>query len=200
MYSKTIILFGFSGSGKSTSANAVGNRLKLRVVHPSSILRDIIEKKKVDTRNTFHNEGFWESREGMKMFIDRLNDKVPPDVISDRIILREAEKGNVVIDSWSLPWLSKKGIKIYLKAGIATRAKRVAARDHIQYQSALNAIRIKDSETRKLFKRVYGFDIKMDMQVFDFIIPTYGKSKEEVIEEIVKAANPKIKNRSHKST
>ena len=191
MASRTIIIFGFSGSGKSTAANSVGELLGLRIIHPSSILRDIIEKKKVDTRNTMHNEGFWESREGMNMFISRLNDKVPPDVVSDRIILREAKKGNVVIDSWSLPWLAKNGIKTYLKADAATRARRVAARDNITYRNALNAIRIKDEGTRKLFKRVYGFDIRKDLQVFDSIVPTRGKGKNEVVEEIMKIINSK---------
>ncbi|ASI13642.1 cytidylate kinase [Candidatus Mancarchaeum acidiphilum] len=198
MYDKTIIIFGFSGSGKSTSANEVGKTLKLRVVHPSSILRNIIEKKEVDTKHTTHNEGFWESREGMKMFMDRLNEKVPPDVISDRIILREAEKGNVVIDSWSLPWIARKGIKIYLKADITTRAKRVAARDGISYESALNAVRIKDKETRRLFKKVYGFDIKMDLKVFDSIISTDGKSRKEVIGEIINVIGiNKVSGKSH---
>ncbi len=193
MDKKTIIIFGFSGSGKSTAANAVGKLLGLKVVHPSSILKDIIEKREVDTSNTVHNKGFWESPKGMKMFIGRLNDAVPPDVVSDKIILREAERGNVVIDSWSLPWLSKSGIKIYLKAGAATRAGRVAARDRITYGNALNAIRIKDEGTRKLFKRVYGFDIKRDLQVFDSIISTPGKSRNEVIEEIMKIINSKTK-------
>ena len=73
MDNRTIILFGFSGSGKSTVANAIGKRLRLRVIHPSSILRDIIEDRKVDTVNTLHNKGFWESPEGMSMFLDRLN-------------------------------------------------------------------------------------------------------------------------------
>ncbi|EET90438.1 MAG: cytidylate kinase family protein [Candidatus Micrarchaeales archaeon] len=191
MAGKTIIIFGFSGSGKSTAANALGELLKLRVIHPSSILRNIIEKREVDTKNTVHNEGFWESPEGMDMFIGRLNDKVPPDVASDRIILREAKKGDVVIDSWSLPWLAKVGIKIYLKADAATRARRVALRDHIPYRTALKAIGIKDEGTRKLFKRVYGFDIKKDMQVFDSIISTRGKSRNEVIEEIMGIINSK---------
>ena len=189
MDNRTIILFGFSGSGKSTVANAIGKRLKLRVIHPSSILRDIIEDRKVDTVNTVHNKGFWESPEGMGMFLDRLKEKVPPDVASDKIILREAKKGSVVIDSWSLPWLAKNGVKIYLKADLSTRAKRVAARDRMTYKRALHAIMIKDRETRKLFKRVYGFDIRRDTQVFNFIIPTSHKSKKEVTEEIINLIN-----------
>ncbi len=42
---KEIILFGFSGSGKFTVANLVGERSELRVIHPSRILRDLYEGK-----------------------------------------------------------------------------------------------------------------------------------------------------------
>ena len=36
MKTNAIIIFGFSGSGKSTVAELLGNKLGLRVVHPSS--------------------------------------------------------------------------------------------------------------------------------------------------------------------
>src|SRR3989338_8439649 len=115
MKDDVIIIFGFSGSGKSTIANLVGEKYGLRVIHPSGILRDLYEKKKVDLGNTRYNTGFWESEEGVKLFESRLDEDEPLDVVSDRILVREAERGNVVIDSWSLPWLTDKGRKICLQ-------------------------------------------------------------------------------------
>src|SRR3989338_2289237 len=128
MIENVVIIFGFSGSGKSTMANLVGERYSLRVVHPSGILRDLYEGKKVDIGNTRYNTGFWESEEGIELFKSRLDKEEPLDVVSDRILVEEVRKGNVVIDSWSIPWLTDTGTKIYLKADLEIRAQRVAMR------------------------------------------------------------------------
>jgi len=157
MIENVVIIFGFSGSGKSTMANLVGERYSLRVVHPSGILRDLYEGKKVDIGNTRYNTGFWESEEGIELFKSRLDKEEPLDVVSDRILVEEVRKGKVVIDSWSLPWLTDTGTKIYLKADLEIRAQRVAQRSGITYERAVEVVSMKDEETRKLFKKLYGF-------------------------------------------
>ncbi len=177
---KVVIIFGFSGSGKSTLANRVGKEFGLRVVHPSGILRDLYEGKEVDLQNTKYNTGFWENQEGIELFKSRLHEREPLDVISDRILLNEVKKSNVVIDSWSLPWLTDTGYKVYLEADLETRAERVAKRSAISYTRALDVIAMKDRETRKLFKRIYGFDIVRDHGVFDLTIDTADLTQEQV--------------------
>lgn len=184
MKNKTIIIFGFSGSGKSTIANLVGTKFGLRVIHPSGILRNLLEGKKVNLRKTKYNRGFWEGKKGINLFRNRLKDKKPLDILCDKILLKEVNKGNVVIDSWNLPWLTKKGVKIYLKSNIEVRAKRVAKRSRISYSKAFKVIKLKDGETRKLFKRIYGFDIKKENQVFDLTINTNKLNKKQVFEKI----------------
>ena len=179
-----IIIFGFSGSGKSTLAEAISQEYELRVVHPSGILRDLMEGKTTDVNNTNYNKGFWESQKGIALFKSRLEDEEPMDVVSDKILLQEVEKGNVVIDSWSLPWLTDKGRKIYLEASLETRAKRVSQRSQIDYEQALDVVHMKDEETRNMFKRVYGFDIQEDTQVFDYILKTDNLSKRGVFEDV----------------
>ncbi|MEK6960055.1 MAG: cytidylate kinase family protein [Nanoarchaeota archaeon] len=180
----TIMIFGFSGSGKSTLANSLGKQHGLRVIHPSSILRDLLEGKTADVSNTQHNTGFWESPEGIRLFKERLEEEEPLDVKSDRILVAEAQKGNVVIDSWSLPWLIDHGIKIYLKTDLEERARRVAKRSRITYEESLKLVAMKDEETRRLFKRVYGFDILTDHQVFDLKIDTTGSDPKMVFKKI----------------
>jgi len=182
MVDDVIIIFGFSGSGKSTLANALGAKYNLRVLHPSGILRDLYEQKKVDLSRTRYNTGFWESEEGVILFKSRLHQAEPLDVISDRILLQEVEKGNIIIDSWSLPWLTEKGIKLYLETDLEIRARRVAARSVLTYDQSLALVSMKDEETRKLFQRLYGFDILRDHQVFDYILNTNTLTREEVFE------------------
>ncbi len=177
---RVVIIFGFSGSGKSTIANFISEHYGLRVIHPSGILRDLYEGKEVDIEQTRYNTGFWESREGVELFKNRLAENEPLDLVSDRILLQEVERGNIVIDSWSLPWLSNKGTMIYLEADLELRARRVAKRSGIIYERAIDIVSMKDEETRKLFKRLYDFDIKGDHDVFDYIINTNKLNLNEV--------------------
>ncbi len=176
-----VIIFGFSGSGKSSLARALGAKYGLRVIHPSGILRSLLEKKKVDVERSEYNSGFWESPEGVRLFKGRLKDELPMDVVSDKILLDELSRGGVVMDSWSMPWLSKRGVKIYLKTALSRRIERVAMRSGISIKDAKRIIVMKDNETRTMFLRVYGFDIKKDLNVFDFILDTTHLNQEEVM-------------------
>ena len=184
MVENVIIIFGFSGPGQSTIANLLGEKYGLRVIHPSGTLRDLYEKKEIDLGKTRYNTGFWESEEGIRLFQSRLAEDEPLDLVSDRILLQEVEKGDVIIDSWSLPWLAEKGIKIYLESDLEVRAARVAKRSGISYEKALDVVAMKDEETRKLFKRLYDFDIKRDHAVFDLVINTNKFTKEEVFQRV----------------
>lgn len=179
-----IIIFGFSGAGKSTLADMIGKEFGLRVVHPSSILKELIEGKKADVKNSKAGTGFWESRQGEEMFKNRLKEKRPMDMEGDKILIKELSKGAVVMDSWSMPWLYKKGIKIYLKAAEAERVKRVAKRSNVSLFRARETVKMKDSGTRKMYKRIHGFDIKNDLEVFDCIIETNNLKKQEVFNKI----------------
>lgn len=179
-----IIIFGFSGAGKSTLADMIGKEFGLRVVHPSSILKELIEGKKADVKNSKAGTGFWESRQGEEMFKNRLKEKRPMDMEGDKILIKELSKGAVVMDSWSMPWLYKKGIKIYLKAAEAERVKRVAKRSNVSLFRARETVKMKDSGTRKIYKRIHGFDIKNDLEVFDCIIETNNLKKQEVFNKI----------------
>jgi cytidylate kinase len=163
----TIILFGFSGSGKSTIANMLGKELSLRVVHPSSVLKDLIKGNIPNINNSKEGKGFWESSDGIRMFKDRLKHAKPIDLVCDKLLLKEIYKGNLVMDSWSIPWLTDRGIKIYLKTTNTVRTARVSQRSPISTSQAKKTVTMKDNGTRNLYLEHRGFDIKKDHQVFD---------------------------------
>jgi dephospho-CoA kinase len=58
---RVVVVFGLAGSGKSTLANGIGQQFGLRVIHPSGIMRDLLEKKTVDLKRTRQNDGYWET-------------------------------------------------------------------------------------------------------------------------------------------
>ena len=183
-----IILFGFSGSGKSTMAEAIAARYRLRVIHPSGIMRDILSgcntTAEYDMERAAKNTGYWESPGGMAFLKARLHDAVPLDMQVDRMLIDEARRGDVVIDSWSLPWhVRRHGIPafcVYLQADTLVRTRRVSARDGIRHADAARILAEKDEDTRHLFIRLYGFDIALDHGVFDWTINTDTLGEKEV--------------------
>ncbi len=180
-----IIIFGFSGSGKSSIAKMLAKKLNLRVIHPSGILRDLINNKTPRIEASKSGRGFWESPAGIKMFKDRLKAKTTIDFSCDKILLRELEKGGAVIDSWSLPWLTNNGIKIYLKTSLKKRIDRVAKRSKISLSTARKVVTLKDKATRALYLRHHNFDIAKDTKVFQLIINTNKLTKEEIFTKVL---------------
>ena len=179
---RVVVIFGLAGSGKSTLANGIGRHFGLRVIHPSGIMRDLMERKQVDLERTRQNDGYWESDEGARLLADRLGQATPVDVEANLMLLREVDRGDVVIDSWALPWLTDKGVKIHLLADLPVRAQRAAERAQIPYSKALELISQKDEQTRQLFQRLYGFDIMRDHHVFHHSLDTNSLSVAEVLE------------------
>ncbi len=181
-----IIIFGFSGSGKSTIANRLGKRLGLRVVHPSSMLRELVTGKAINRKNTKGQKGFWETKQGVGLLRSRLTEKHPPDMEIDKILFQELTKGGIVMESWNMPWLWKGGaLRVYLKCPRTARSERVAARSKLSRERAYSAVRMKDMTTRTLFKRIYHIDIQQDTEIFDLIVETKNKTVKEIEGDIL---------------
>src|SRR3989338_4289699 len=141
-----ILICGLSGSGKSGVAEIVAKKLNLRLIHTSGILRQLFEKKieEIDLQKGLKNKGFWESNEGKKLYKQRLEGiskkEKSVDELLDEKLLKEIEKGNVVMDSWTMPWLSKKGLKVWLKTSNKVRGKRLAKRDNLSEKEVMKRV------------------------------------------------------------
>lgn len=181
----TILISGLSGAGKSTIATMLGEKLWLRVIHPSSILKSLLLHETPDMHSSASGTGFWESPEGIQLFKDRLQEEMPMDLVCDDILRIELDKGHIVMDSWSMPWLYTKSYKIYLHADLETRIERVALRSNVSIKAAKEAILMKDTETRKLYMKHKNFDIQQDLEVFNLVIDTTNLSKKAVLESII---------------
>lgn len=181
---RNIVIFGFSGSGKSSVAKRVGAVLGLRVIHPSSILRDLIEGVTPDTVHTRANTGYWDSLEGMAVLRKRLVTDEPIDFTCDRLLVELLKQEGVVMDSWTMPWIAENTINIYLQASLEIRAARVAERSGLSVNEARAVISERDTTTRNLY--CDRFDIAQDHQVFDYVIDTENLTLEEVADSVLK--------------
>ncbi|MFH1587836.1 MAG: cytidylate kinase family protein [Candidatus Diapherotrites archaeon] len=179
-----LIVSGFAGSGKSSLADSLGKHFSLRVIHASDVMKQLMEGK-LDLNNTKGHEGFWESKESEHIMKHREeNDEL--DKKLDELLLKEVEKDNLVLDSWTMPWLSKKGIKIWLNASPEIRAKRVSLRDKMSFEKILSKIKERDEKTKGIYKRIYNFSLGNDFEPFDLIIETNEINQKEVFEKTLK--------------
>jgi len=99
-------------------------------------------------------------------------------------MLEWSRGGNVVLDSWTMPWLLKEGFKIWLEASEHVRAQRIAKRDGISIEEALRLMRERESKTKKIYERLYGFRLGEDFEPFHVILDVNNLNQEEVFKAL----------------
>ena len=174
-----ICVAGMTGCGKSTVARRLAERYGLRYLSGGHALKALA----VEMGYKPHERGWWETEEGMKFLRQRMiNPKF--DRMVDEKLIEEARRGNLVLDSWTMPWLLKEGFKVWLEASLDVRAKRAAQRDRISFEKSLDAVKEKDEQTKTIYKNLYAFDLGEDFSPFDLILDTNMLEAEEVFQTI----------------
>ncbi|MDH5482964.1 MAG: cytidylate kinase family protein [Candidatus Bathyarchaeota archaeon] len=174
-----ICISGMAGSGKSTLAKRLAEKYGLKYYSGGDALKALaIEEGYKPLRH-----GWWESKEG-KRFLVKRTENMKYDKAVDKKLLKTAAQGNVVLDSWTMPWLLRKGFKIWLEASLEKRAKRIAKRDGISLENAFEALRSKEKQTRTIYKKLYGFDLGKDFTPFHLILDTNNLKADEVFQTL----------------
>ncbi|MBS7614553.1 cytidylate kinase family protein [Candidatus Bathyarchaeota archaeon] len=174
-----ICISGMAGSGKSTVAKRLAKHYGLKYCSGGDALKAVAAEMGFKTTG----EGWWETSEGAKFLKQRLNN-LDIDKKVDEKLLEWADRGGVVLDSWAMPWLLKKGFKIWLDASEETRAKRLAERDGLAPEEALKVLRDKETKTKEIYSRLYGFNLGEDYKPFQLILDVNLLSKDEVFEAL----------------
>jgi len=166
-----IVISGPPGSGKSTVAKALASRLGLRYVSAGAVFRRLAEE--------------------MGLSLIELNIKAAKDVsidlMIDKMILEEAERGDVVIEAHLGGWVAHPlaDLNVFLTAPLEVRAKRIATRDGTSYEEALKEIILREELQWERSRRLYGFD-PAALDVFDLVINTEKFEPQEIIQMIEK--------------
>lgn len=170
-----VCVCGLAGSGKST----VGRKLARRYGFKYYSGGDALKALALDEGYRQIKRGWWESPEGTR-FLERRRKDSEFDRVIDAKLLEFAREGNVVLDSWTMPWLLDRGFKVWLEASPERRAKRIAKRDSMGFEEALKALRVKESRTRSIYRKLYGFDLGADFEPFHLILDTDNLGAGEV--------------------
>jgi len=170
-----VCIGGMAGSGKSTLARKLAEKYELRYFSGGDALKALA----VEEGYGSIGPGWWESREGMRFLEAREKDHRFDEAV-DKKLLQMARKGNVILDSWTMPWLLEGAFKIWLEASPEKRAKRIAGRDRMGFGEALDALKRKEKQTKTIYKKLYGFNLGEDFAPFNFILDTNNLKSEEV--------------------
>ena len=174
-----ICISGMTGSGKSTMARRLATRYGLDYFSGGNALKALAQEEGYNS----NIRGWWETAEGLSFLEQRKGDPAFDKKIDEKL-LELAEKGNVVLDSWTMPWLLKEGFKIWLEASPRVRAKRVVKRDRITVKEALKALTEKDKRTREIYRNLYGFELGHDLSPFNLILTTDDMNPDEVFQAV----------------
>jgi cytidylate kinase len=170
-----VCVCGLAGSGKSTLALRLAGKYGLEYLSGGDALRALA----VDEGLGHAERGWWESPEGMRFLRLRVKDSEFDRAI-DRKLLEFARKGNVVLDSWTMPWLLDAGFKVWLEASLEKRVQRVARRDRISVEEASKALKGKEDRTKEIYRKLYGFSLGEDFEPFHLVLDTDMLRADEV--------------------
>jgi cytidylate kinase len=176
-----ICISGMAGTGKSTLSQKIAKRYNLKYYSGGNALKDLARAEGY----TVSDEGWWESPVGLKFLEKRLSDPKFDRAVDEKF-LEYAKQGNVLLDSWTMPWLLKDGFKIWLSASLEKRAARVAQRDKISLEEAYKFLEEKEAQTKAIYKKLYGFELDKDFEPFDFILDTNNLTADEVFQVLCK--------------
>lgn len=194
---RNVFVFGLPGCGKSTLTDAIAKKFGMRAVHTSGILRKLQSEAVADIKvdEAQKNVGWWETPEGLEYVKKRMEDYSFDEKL-DKMLMEMAEKKNDgVFDSWTLPWLSEHGYKIWLAASKEARARRIAGRNEKSYEEALKRIEDREQLNIPHYKKMYGFEIGKDLSPFHLVLNTENLSAEDVQEIIFAVLEKEFKTK-----
>lgn len=173
---KAIVISGMPAAGKTTVARLLAQKLNLPVVGGGDILKEMAKDRGYPDSEA---EDWWDTKEGIKFLKEReTNPEFDKEV--DARLAKKIEAGNVIITSYTAPWIAKDGFKIWLNANIQQRAERMAKRDDTAIAKTMKTTKIRDDENYALYKKLYNFEFGRDMVPFDLVIDTDPIPAEEV--------------------
>ena len=164
-----IVVSGPPGSGKTTYAKHIADKLKMNLVSAGGIFREIARERGVSV-----------------IELSEIAAKDPSiDLMVDKRMLEKAKEGNVVLEGHLTAWIVSEyaDLKIYLAAPFVERVKRIALREGKSFSEALIETSRREFLEATRFRRYYGIDI-LDLSIFDYVIDT-SKHDIEGIKRII---------------
>ena len=174
---KSIIISGPPAIGKTTIAKGLAKEFNLIHLSGGDILKELAEEIGFVTKGN----DWWDTQEGINFLSHRQKNSEFDKNVDDKL-KKLFSQGNVVITSYTLPWLVKGGVKIWLAGSKENSAQRMITRDNLSKNDALEIVQKRYNENKIIYKTLYGFEFGEDLSVFNKIIETDDLNAEQVLE------------------
>ena len=174
---RSIVISGPPAVGKTTVAKGLAEEFQLQYLSGGDVLKDMAKEQGFDS----DGDDWWDTEDGMK-FLNQREKNSEFDKKLDEKLTGLFNKGGMVITSYTLPWLIKDGIKIWLEGSHASSTKRMQNRDNMTPEDASEITKERFDKNKALYKKLYNFDFGDDKSVFDLIINTDNLTAQQVID------------------
>ena len=163
----SVVISGSAAVGKTTLAHALAKEFGFKLYNGGDILKEIARQQGYSVTGN----DWWDSNEAIGFMKERKMNSIYDRQVDEKLT-NIAKKGNVIITSHTLPWLTPEPITFWLSASPQKRSERMSKRDKISIKEALRIVRMRDRENKKIYKKIYGAKFGDDLEVFDFMINT----------------------------
>ena len=171
-----MIISGPPAIGKTTVAQGLAEEFNLKHLSGGDILKEMAEAEGFSS----HGDDWWDTQDGMN-FLEKRKINTDFDKKVDEKLQELFHQGNVVITSYTLPWLVNDGIKLWLSGSFVNSARRMQTRDNVTELDALEVVKKRFEENKEIYKSLYNFEFGQDLSVFDKIINTDDLNAEQVL-------------------
>ena len=171
-----MIISGPPAIGKTTVAQGLAEEFNLNHLSGGDILKEMAEAEGFSS----HGDDWWDTQDGMN-FLEKRKINTDFDKKVDEKLQELFHQGNVVITSYTLPWLVNDGIKLWLSGSFVNSARRMKTRDNVTELDALEVVKKRFEENKEIYKSLYNFEFGQDLSVFDKIINTDDLDAEQVL-------------------
>ena len=172
----TITISGTPGSGKSTVAQLLHEKLNVPYIYSGMLFRQSAKE---------HNM----SLEEFGKYCEK-NPDVDKEL--DEKQIKILKKGNVILEGRLAGWLAYKNkisaVKIAITTDIKTRAERIVKREGGDAEHREKEIIERERSENARYKKYYDIDLK-DFSAYDLVIDSSDKTPEEIVNIIIQKIN-----------
>jgi len=169
----TISISGSPGSGKTTAAKLLAEKLKLKYVYSGDIFREMANKHKMSL------EEFGKYCEKHKEIDQQLDDYQ----------LKILRKGNVIVEGRISGWIAHRNnisaVKVLIDTDLETRVGRILKREKGDIAKRKKEMLTREKSEATRYKNYYNIDLK-DKSIYDIVIDSGDKTPEEIVDIVVK--------------
>ena len=172
-----ITISGLPGSGTTTVAKLLSEDLSVELISAGELFRQIAKEKKLPL------EHFNKLAETDDDFDRQIDERQAEEAMKrENVIVEGRLSGFFVPDA---------DLKIWLKAPVEVRARRIAAREGITYEEALSAMKSRERSENNRYEQYYGINLD-DFSIYDLVIDS-SKWGGRGIVEMIKVAVEGVK-------